>query len=297
MIPKSLISTVVGLTLLLAFLPDSLTAEPYTRHENIVYKVEHGIGLILDVFVPTGEKNGLAIVDTLSGAWHSGQAQIRDHLRGGIFDIYCGKGYTVFMIRPGSRTKFTADEMVVNLKTGIRWVKEHAEKYKIDPERLGITGASAGGHLTLLTTALVEEGDVDANNPLHRHGTDVKAVAVFFPPTDFLDYGGRGGLFGRLGDILFACGIDGREDSEVREKAEAISPAWQAKKGFPPTLLIHGDADPAVPLQQSERMVEVLKGIGTDVELIVKEGGAHPWPTIPEEVAIMGDWFDKKLRE
>ena len=60
-------------------------------------------------------------------------------------------------------------------------------------------------------------------------------------------------------------------------------------------MLIHGDADPAVPLQQSEVMVEALKNAGVEAKLIVKPGGGHPWPTIHEEVAILADWFDSQL--
>ena len=61
--------------------------------------------------------------------------------------------------------------------------------------------------------------------------------------------------------------------------------------------MIHGDADPLVPLQQSQKMVEVLKAAGGSAELIVKKGGGHPWMTIPEEVKVMADWFDRHLPE
>jgi dipeptidyl aminopeptidase/acylaminoacyl peptidase len=64
----------------------------------------------------------------------------------------------------------------------------------------------------------------------------------------------------------------------------------------PPFLLIHGDADPVVPLQQSERMVAALKEKGVSAELIVKRGGGHPWLTIHEEVQILADWFDTRLK-
>jgi dipeptidyl aminopeptidase/acylaminoacyl peptidase len=59
--------------------------------------------------------------------------------------------------------------------------------------------------------------------------------------------------------------------------------------------LIHGDADPLVPLQQSEAMLAALKQAGVPAELIVKPGGGHPWPTLHEEVQVMADWFDKQL--
>ena len=61
----------------------------------------HGVGLLMDVFTPTGEANGLGIVDVISGAWHSDRGKIRDHMRAQTFQILCAKGYTVFAVRPG----------------------------------------------------------------------------------------------------------------------------------------------------------------------------------------------------
>src|SRR6185436_14050163 len=123
---------------------------PYTQRENVVYGEVHGVGLLMDVFTPSGQSNGLAVVDVISGAWYSDRGKIRDHLRAQTFDILCRKGYTVFAIRPGSITKFSAPEMLSNLNTGIRWVKDHSKEYGIDADRLGLMGASAGGHLACL---------------------------------------------------------------------------------------------------------------------------------------------------
>ena len=63
----------------------------------------------------------------------------------------------------------------------------------------------------------------------------------------------------------------------------------------PPFLLIHGDADPVVPLQQSQRMLDALNRAGVPAELIVKKGGGHPWLTMHEEVKVMSDWFNRQL--
>ena len=75
----------------------------------------------------------------------------------------------------------------------------------------------------------------------------------------------------------------------------AISPALLATDKAPPFLIIHGDADPLVPLDQSEMLKKALDDCGVSCELIVKEGGGHPWPTIAEEVAVIANWFDKQL--
>ncbi len=267
----------------------------YEQKQDVVYGETNGIGLLMDVFVPTVPKNGLAIVDIASGSWHSDRGKIRDHQMAKFYDVFCGKGYTVFAVRPGSRTKFTAEEMVVNVKRGIRWVKSHAAEYGVDPNRLGLAGASAGAHLASLTVVTTEAGDPNAKDEMKRIGTDVAAVGIFFPPTNFLEWGEGKPDFKLIGEILFHGGIDCHSEAEIEAKAREISPALRLNGVTPPFLIWHGDADPLVPLQQSEYFVAKLKEVGTDVEFHVKPGGAHPWMTIPEEVAMMGDWFDVKL--
>lgn len=286
------------------FVTMAAAQEPtYVQHENVVYGEADGIGLVMDVFTPKGKGNGLAIVDVISGAWHSDRSKIRDHARAQTFQILCGKGYTVFAIRPGSITKFSASEMLAHLNEGIRWVKAHAEEYKVDRNRLGLMGASAGGHLACLAAVTATSGKSETSAEQASVGTDVQAVAVFFPPTDFLDFGGKpvdaraDDGFGPIARRLaFPLGVKNETDSEVSERLKQISPARLVTSQSPPFLLIHGDADPVVPLQQSERMLAALKKAGVPAELIVKPGGGHPWLTISEEVQVLADWFDRQLK-
>jgi acetyl esterase/lipase len=207
----------------------------------------------------------------------------------------------VFAIRPGSVTKFTGLEMLANLNEGIRWVKDHADTYKVDPNRLGLMGASAGGHLACLAAVTATTGKA-ADNAQSRRGTDVKAVAVLFPPTDFLDFGGKptdvrsnNGMGELIRGLAFPRGISNESESEIADKLKQISPARLVTPKTPPFLLIHGDADPVVPLQQSERMLAALKQAGVSAKLIVKHGGGHPWLTLHEEVQVLADWFDSQL--
>jgi acetyl esterase/lipase len=187
--------------------------------------------------------------------------------------------------------------METHVKTAIRYIKLHAADYGIDPERLGISGASAGGHLATLAAVTPEPGLPDAKNSAQRFDTSVKAAAVFFPPTDFLDWDGKPANLEVLGDLLFLGGTKGHSEDEIRQRAEAISPARQVKGPPIPFLLIHGDADPLVPLQQSQKMVTALKEAGGSADLIIKKGGGHPWMTISEEVKVMADWFDQHLAQ
>jgi acetyl esterase/lipase len=274
----------------------------YAQHENIVYAETDGIGLLMDVFTPKGKPNGLGIVDVISGAWHSDRGKLRDHERAQTFQILCAKGYTVFAVRPGSISKFSVVEMVANLNQGIRWVKEHSADYGIDGNRLGLMGASAGGHLACLAAVTAEGGDDTSSGDEKRTDTRVRAVAVFFPPTDFLNYNGKS-VDARKDDDLsklvrrlaFPQGLGEATDSEVTHMLTKISPARLVTPQAPPFLLIHGDADQVVPLQQSELMLAALKQANVSAELVVKQGGGHPWFTIHEEVKVLADWFDKQL--
>jgi acetyl esterase/lipase len=276
---------------------------PYDQHENIVYAETDGIGLLMDVFTPKGDANGLGIVDVISGAWHSDRGKIRDHERAQTFRILCGQGYTVFAVRPGSIGKFSVPEMIANLNQGLRWVKNHSKDYGIDPDRLGLMGASAGGHLACLAavTARNEKADTDG-----AHGGDdtrVRAVAVLFPPTDFLNYNGKP-IDTRADDhmarlvrrLAFPQGLSDVAEADATSMLTQISPARLVTPHAPPFLLIHGDADEVVPLQQSEVMLAALKQANVPAELIVKKGGAHPWLTIHEEIQVIAEWFDTQLR-
>lgn len=277
----------------------------YNQISNIVYHETDGIGLVMDIFTPTGPSNGIGVIDVISGAWKSNRSMIEDHRRAGIFDVVCGRGYTVFAIRPGSNSKFTIFEMLDHLHRGIRWVKAHADEYGIDPDRLGITGASAGGHLASLAVVTAKDGNPSASDPLARHDTRLMAAAVFFPPTDFLNWRLAGVKLrvepgGATAKMLaqmicpFYTGNDKAID-EFCSRLEEISPARLVTGREPPFLIIHGDADQVVPLEQSEILLAALQEKGVTAELIVKPGGGHPWPTIAEEVAIAIDWLEEKL--
>ncbi len=271
------------------------SSKPYEQKMDVVYGEVHGTGLLMDVFTPKGKANGLAIIDVVSGAYFSDRRKIRDHTLAQLYNIFCSRGYTVFAVRPGSRTRYMGMEMESHVNMGIRFVKQHAAEYKIDPERLGLTGASAGGHLATLAAVTPQDGKPDSNEPELKQSTKIRAAAVFFPPTDFLDWNGKPADAQTLGDLYFVGGVKGHSEEEIKARALELSPARMIK-GVPiPFLLVHGDADPLVPLQQSQKMVEAIKAAGGSAELIVKKGGGHPWMTLPEEVKIMADWFDQHL--
>jgi acetyl esterase/lipase len=268
----------------------------FNRTANLIYGEVHGVGLLVDVFEPRRNANGLAIVDVVSGAWFSDKGKLNDHMKAGIYRIFCERGFTVFAIRPGSVTKFSGPEMVDNVHRGIAWVKGRATKYGINRDRLGIVGASAGAHLSLMaiTTAHKPNPKVVGKEP--KFDLSIRAAGLFFPPTDFVGWGSKR-VQREYGRLFVEGGFEGLSDEAVTEAMRALSPALLVEQTPPPVLLIHGDADKVVPIAQSETMIAALKAAGGEAELIVKEGGEHPWPTIHEEVAVLADYFEKKLVE
>lgn len=289
------VSVAFGFTAAMAGMAQDAPSLPFDQQKDVVYGEVHGTGLLMDVFTPKEKPNGLAIVDVVSGAYYSDRRKIGDHMLAQVYSIFCTHGYKVFAIRPGSRTRYTGVEMLANVKTGIRYVKLHAADYKIDPDRLGLTGASAGGNLASLAMVTPEEARPEAKDAALHFDTRMKAAAIFFPPTDFLDWNGKLANMDSLGDLLFLGGAKGHSEEEIKERALQMSPARLVKGPTIPLLLIHGDADPLVPLQQSQKLVDAVKAAGGSAELIVKKGGGHPWMTIFEEVKIMADWFDRHL--
>ena len=275
----------------------SVAAESTTfvQQKNVVFREAHGVGLMMDIFRPVGDHNGKAIVQVVSGGWDSSRSKIRDLEKARVFTTFCGHGYSVFAIRPGSLSKFSVPEMVENLTAGIVWVKQHASEFGIDAHKLAIVGASAGGHLASLVA--VQQGRSTGSDD-----ASVAVVGVFFPPTDFSNYGGQSidpRRRGRFNEIVrrAAFGDDVVEvsDDEIAAKLKMISPAQQVTANTPPFLIFHGDADLLVPLQQSEVLLAALQAHDVPARLVVKSGGGHPWPTIHEEVLQLADWFDEQL--
>ncbi len=303
---RRIVLLALGLTICAALAANAEVELPYIQTENVIYADAYGVALVMDVFTPSGKGllpvykpsesgKGLGIVDIASGAWSSDRGKIEDHKTAKMYNIFCARGYTVFAVRPGSSENFTGDDMLRNIRRGIRYVKAHASDYSIDPERLGLCGASAGGHLSCMTACTAEDGNPNANDPLGKLSTRVKAVGVFFPPTDFLNWDGKEAPLEKYAGLFIKGGFAGHSREEILDAAKAMSPIYLVKPGLPPFMFFHGDADPLVPLQQSQSMVEAIKAAGGSADLFVKQGGGHPWLTIPEEVITLADWFDKQL--
>jgi acetyl esterase/lipase len=304
-----MIRTLIGSWLVVCFVALSAPArgadEAFTRKEDVIYGRKFGTALTMDVFTPKQNVNGAAVIWVVSGGWTS----TRDHINLDFFKELLSRGYTVFAVVHGSQPKFTIPEAIADMQLSVRYIRAHAAEFGIDPNRIGVSGGSAGGHLSLMLGTAGDAGDPNAKDPVGRASSRVQAVACFFPPTDFLNYGTPGFAWLNRGpkDALQAP-FDFHEwnpalkrfdpvNEETRVKiGREISPASHVTKDDPPTLIIHGDKDALVPLQQSELIMARFKEAGVPCELVVKRGEAHGWKAWHDDMRTIADWFDKYLQ-
>lgn len=282
------------------------------REQDVIYGRKFGTALTLDVFRPA-KPNGVGLIHVVSGGWYSGHEAVNQ----GFAQPFLDRGYTVFAVVHGSQPKYTIPEILEDMHRAVRYIRHRAEDYGIDPDKLGIYGGSAGGHLSLMQGTAGNEGNQQAKDEVDRESSRVQAVACFFPPTDFLNYGKEGEVAiggGTLKD--FRAPFDYHElmpnsvqpgrkgtfvpitdEAKVLAITKKISPKYHASKDDPPTLIIHGDADMLVPIQQAKLMIAALEEHGVETELVVRKDAGHGWAKIGEDLELFADWFDEQLRD
>ena len=277
----------------------------FTRREDVIYGRKFGTALTLDVFTPKEKPNGAAVIAVVSGGWFSDHGGVNP----GSYLPFLKRGYTVIAVVHGSQPKFTIPEVLTDMHRAVRFIRSRAEEFHIDPKRIGITGGSAGGHLSLMIGTSGTDGDPNAKDPIDRQSSRVQAVGCFYPPTDFLNWGEPGinalgkGPLGWLPSPFDFREFDGTakkfisvtDEEKLLKIGREISPITHVSADDPPTLIIHGDADKVVPIQQAQIMVEKLKSVNVPNELINRPGQGHGWPTLQNDVELFADWFDKHL--
>jgi acetyl esterase/lipase len=300
----SLLSSCLFLLLTVSAVRAQDTAD-YNRTRDVIYGRKDGLALTMDVIAPREKAKGLGIIFVVSGGWRSSPEAIRPEMYAPFFK----RGYTVFAVVHGTQPKFTVPEIINDVNRAVRFIRYHAKDYRIDPDRLGITGGSAGGHLALMIGTAGTAGNAKAKDPVERVSSRAQAVACFFPPTDFLNWGATDAILDYKNmDRRFKAAIDFQifdtnerifkrvtDEKKVRELLHDISPIYHVSRDDAPTLIIHGDKDPLVPLQQSESMVAKLKECGVPAHLIVKKDCRHGWLTILKDTETLADWFDRYL--
>jgi acetyl esterase/lipase len=203
------------------------------------------------------------------------------------------KGYAVASInyRLSQHAKFPAQ--IEDCKAAIRWLRAHAKMYHLDPDHIGVWGASAGGHLVALLGTSGDVKDLDGRDGPTGQSSRVQAVVDWFGPTDVTRMGGAHNRPDSPEGRLIGGPVQ-----ENKEKAERANPIAYVSKDDPPFLILHGDKDPTVPFNQSELLADALRKAGVDVTLCPVKGAGHGGREFASEEnrRLVEAFFEKHLK-
>jgi acetyl esterase/lipase len=300
---KKLLSALVCCVILSTFVASGQEESGYKRTRDVIYGRKFGTALTLDVFQPTNA-NGIGIIFLVSGGWLSSyDTPNMVTVNPDSIKLFLDHGFTVFSVVHGSQPKFIIPEIVQDLERAVRFIRHNARSYGVDPDRLGITGSSSGGHLGLMVATHGDAGNPNAPDPVDRESSAVQAAAVFFPPTDFLNWGAPGvyAVTNTMAPLAAAFGPRSEMTADWQAYGREISPVYFVTSNLPPVIIIHGGDDPTVPLQQSKLFIQTAREVGAPIpKLIVRPGKGHGWGNFwqsKEDIDAFNQWFDEHLKD
>lgn len=278
----------ISLILLCAASSTQCLAQPTKASREVIYGHKDGLAMTFDVFEPDRDANGAAVVFMVSGGWRSQwtpPAQTRL-----VLSPFLAGGYKGFAVRHGSSPRYSIAEAVSDVRLAIRTIKRDAETYGIDPDRIGVVGMSAGGHLTLMLATTADDGDSRGTTSLKRTSSRIAAGVALVPPSDITNY-----VWGTPGLDPQYLNYPGLDIS--REDAKAVSPLYFVTPDDAPCLVISGGKDTLVLPEQGRWIHEKMDEIGVPNKFVLYEESGHGlendmFRAVGEAVA----WFDIHLK-
>ncbi|MEC5127963.1 alpha/beta hydrolase [Verrucomicrobiales bacterium BCK34] len=278
-------------------IPDDLEIK-----RNEVYKTVDGLELKYDLILPekAGDKPAPFILHIHGGGWRGGSKEMIYHARylGWARELVNeGVVFATLQYRRAGQGGATTVESLADCKDGVRFFYEHAEEFGIDPQRFGIFGGSAGGHLCLMT-ALSPASVYPVAFGIDEKEIPLAACVAYYPLAHF----GQpevmaGATYGTPGKFTTMLGGPIKEKGELAEKLSPIN--WlEADKEMPSILVLHGDADPILPVRSSRLFVEKAERLNLPVTYIEAKGGNHGFSSPSEPgVEAMGKAVGRFFRE
>jgi acetyl esterase/lipase len=273
--------------------PGPRVPEGVKAHRDLAYIPNGHERHKLDLFVPEKADGPLPLIIWVhGGGWQNGSKEGCPPLRNG----YTQRGYAVASInyRLSGHAVFPAQ--IEDCKAAIRWLRAHAKQYNLDPQRFGVWGSSAGGHLVALlgTSGEVKAFDV---GPHLDQSSRVQAVCDYYGPTDFTVFVTTPGYESHARAEAPEGKLIGGAVLENKDKAARANPITYVSADDPPFLIVHGDKDPVVPINQSQLLFDALKKTGVSVHFHTIKGAAHGQGFGgPEIEPMVSAFFDRVLK-
>jgi acetyl esterase/lipase len=271
---------------------------PDVRTElNVPYAGTDNPRQMLDLYLPNkpaSEKPLPVVVWIHGGAWLGGNKSSGREM---LLPLVASGNYAGVSVAYRLSNEATWPAQIHDCKAAIRWIRANARKYHLDPQRIGVWGASAGGHLVAMlgTSGGVKELEGTLGKHLDQDSR-VTCVVDYFGPTDMLTIGKYPSQMKHDAPDSPEAKLLGGPITKMKEAARSASPTSFVSKDDPPFLIVHGDKDPLVPHNQSERLAEALRKVGVPVTLITVQGGGHGGFRSQELIRRVYRFFDKHLR-
>lgn len=269
----------------------SLTAQ---AQKNIVYAETANGSQLLDLYLPANAEAPVPLIIWIhGGGWKSGSKENCLPVRTGFTE----RGYAVASINYRLTGEASFPAQIEDCKAAVRWLRSHAKEYGLDANHFGAWGSSAGGHLVALLGTSGDVSSFDTGENLDV-SSRVQAVCDYYGPSDFNTMGAVPGFEMHARASSPESALLGGPASEKPEMAKAASPVSHATPDDPPFLIVHGDSDRTVPLDQSRRMDAALRKAGVKTELIILPGSGHGGPAFssPDITSKVAAFFDSHLK-
>ncbi len=245
--------------------------------------------LQLDIAQPQGEGPFPAVLCIHGGGFRAGNRESYD----GLCKQLAARGYVAASVTYRLAPKYPFPAAVYDCKAAVRWLRVNAKQYKIDPQRIGVTGGSAGGHLAqfLGVTSGVKQFEGDDNPGV---SSDVSCVVNFYGPSDFTK------SYDKSVDAaeVLPMFLGGNLQQALHQHILA-SPLYWVTPQAAPTLCVQGTEDRYVALEQAQWMVDKLKAADVEASLLTLPGAGHGFKGDDQKRAneALFEFFDAHLQK
>jgi acetyl esterase/lipase len=289
----------------------------YHSELHVVYAKVRGTELKLNAFLPDNADAPVAAVVEIHGGWWFGGEAVSQIEGVGGWQVFMRQGLAIFSIeyRLGKAGGFPQN--IRDCRNAIRFIRQNAKRFNIDPKRIDVTGGSAGGHLSLMV-AMVPEDFPDGGPTPGLEGVSARVSESFsyIPPTDFVrfwDQGPEDVITNSDGKISFR-GPDDKIPYDSRPRLRilfhGVTPDTDKRKAFytrmcpighvrqevPPLLICDGEKDPIVPGLHGKELYKKLKAVGADATYWMTLNGGHSFPGGAGFEKVLDDFMMRTLQ-
>jgi len=266
----------------------------FRKIADIEYGAEAGHKLLLDIYLPTEAEHPPLLVYIHGGAWRSGSKNSMPLT--GLVTSGFAVASVEYRLSPVAR--FPAQ--IHDIKAAIRFLRAKQGEYGYNADRVAICGASAGGHLAELVGVTNGEPELEGEvGGYRRQSSDVQAIVAYYGASNFLTILKQSTPHGLGVRIPALQLLLGGQPEDKPELAKLASPVFHVDRDDPPLLLLHGDQDPQMPINQSHELEGKYRELGLQVEFEVVHGAAHGGKQFYDAARnrIVANFLNARLRD